>query len=255
MSSDPETPFPEHLKMPPTPVLETARLILRPPRESDTPVVQRRFPQWEIVRYLHAEVPWPYPNDGAAEHYARMSREMAAGEKSHWAITLRGGDDTLIGLIGLWKSGEEARDQRSFWLDTRYWGRGLMTEAADRVTDYALVELGWPRLWLSNAEANLASHRVKEKQGATIVARTPRRYVYGEGVRDLAADARGVARPSREGIAPHAKPRARFASEARGCSPVRSGQSPSVMSAMRPSSGSPAADETMWPASFTPRLA
>ena len=27
--SDDETPFPEHLRMPPTPVLETRRLILR----------------------------------------------------------------------------------------------------------------------------------------------------------------------------------------------------------------------------------
>ena len=123
-----EPAFPEHLKMPPTPVLETERLILRPPRESDTPVVQRRFPQWEIVRYLHAEVPWPYPENGAAEHAARMRRDMATREKSHWAITLRGGGDELIGLIGLWKGGEEARDQRGFWLDTAYWGQGLMTE-------------------------------------------------------------------------------------------------------------------------------
>ena len=67
--------------MPPTPVLETERLILRPPRESDTPAVQRRFPHWEVVRYLHAEVPWPYPDDGAAEHWVRMSREMAARDR------------------------------------------------------------------------------------------------------------------------------------------------------------------------------
>jgi ribosomal-protein-alanine N-acetyltransferase len=58
----------------------------------------------------------------------------------------------------------------------------LMTEAADRVTDFALIELGWPQLWLNNAEVNLGSHRVKEKQGAQIVDRVPRRYVYGEGV-------------------------------------------------------------------------
>ena len=121
MTTEPQKPFPEHLRMPPTPVLETPRLILRPPLPADTPVVQRRFPQWEIVRYLHAKVPWPYPADGAA--------------------------------------------------------------VANRVTDYALIELGWPHLWLSNAEVNLASHRVKEKQGATIVERTPRKYVYGDGVK------------------------------------------------------------------------
>ena len=58
-----------------------------------------------------------------------------------------------------------------------------MTEAAERVTEWAFVDLGWPRLWLCNAEANVASQRVKEKQGARLTDRAPRRYVYGEGVR------------------------------------------------------------------------
>lgn len=182
--TDPEPkPFPEHLRMPPVPVLETPRLILRPVRESDVPAMQRHFSNWEVVRYLHAHVPWPYPEDGAAQHWARMSQEIAAREKSHWAITLKErGDDELVGLIVLWADDGETRDQRGFWLAREHWGRGLMTEAADRVVDYALVELGWPQLWLNNAEINSASHRVKEKQGAELVSRTPRAYVYGEGV-------------------------------------------------------------------------
>ena len=61
--------------------------------------------------------------------------------------------------------------------------RSSRPQAASRVTDYALIELGWPHLWLSNAEANIASHRVKEKQGATIVDRTPRGYVSGPGTK------------------------------------------------------------------------
>jgi len=183
MAPDDDTPLPEHLRMPETPVLETERLILRPPRETDIPAMQRRFPRWDIVRYLHAEVPWPYPDDGAATHYEKIRADTARRSQSFWAITLKGGDDELIGLISLWGDDGVKRDQRGFWLDPEYWGRGLMTEAANRVTDYALVDLGWPHLWLSNAEANLASHRVKEKQGATIVERTPRQYVYGPGTK------------------------------------------------------------------------
>jgi [ribosomal protein S5]-alanine N-acetyltransferase len=183
MTPDDEKPFPEHLRMPPVPVLETERLLLRPPRESDVPTIQRRFARWEVVRYLTSDVPWPYPDDGAVVHWTRMSVDMVGRKKSHWAITLKGGDDELIGLIVLWADDGVSRDQRGFWLDPEFWARGLMTEAADRVTDYALVELGWPHLWLTNAEANLASHRVKEKQGAELIDRTPARYVYGEGVR------------------------------------------------------------------------
>ena len=55
-----------------------------------------------------------------------------------------------------------------------------MTEAAERVTAFAFVELGWPHLWLSNAETNRASGRIKEKQGARLIDRVPFRFVEGE---------------------------------------------------------------------------
>jgi ribosomal-protein-alanine N-acetyltransferase len=169
--------------MPPTPTLETERLVLRPLCEDDTPVIQRRFPRWEIVRHLTAHVPWPYPADNAAKHVAQCLVEMARGEKCHWAITLKDGPDELIGRIDLWPDDGKSRDQRGFWLDPEFQGRGLMTEAADRVTDFAFRDLGWPHLWLSNAEANGASGRIKEKQGARLVGREPFRYVEGLGTR------------------------------------------------------------------------
>jgi ribosomal-protein-alanine N-acetyltransferase len=170
------------LPLPPTPVLETPRLILRPIRASDAVVIQRRFPQWEIVRFLTAHVPWPYPPHGAAEHVAHTLGAMERGEKLHWAITLKDGDDELIGRIDLWPE-TGGRDQRGFWLDPEFWGRGLMTEAADRVTEYAFTELDWPSLYLGNAEANVGSHRVKEKQGARIIDRGPANYVSGAATR------------------------------------------------------------------------
>ncbi len=169
-------------RLPPTPVLETERLILRPNRAEDAPAIQRSFSQWEVVRFLSHTVPWPYPADGAATHLAECLGEMQRREKLHWAITLKGGDDALIGCIGLWPE-TGARTQRGFWLGLEFWGQGLMTEAADRVTEYAFMELGWRELWLGNAEANFGSHRVKEKQGARIITRVPARYVSGEGTR------------------------------------------------------------------------
>jgi [ribosomal protein S5]-alanine N-acetyltransferase len=68
--------------MPPTPVLETRRLTLRPLRQEDVPAIQRRFPRWEVVRYLAAHVPWPYPDDGAASHVAHSLGQMARGESA-----------------------------------------------------------------------------------------------------------------------------------------------------------------------------
>jgi ribosomal-protein-alanine N-acetyltransferase len=169
--------------LPPTPVLETERLILRPVRLEDAPAIQQRFPRWEIVRFLTTNVPWPYPPDGAETHVRRCLAEMERGEKHHWAVTCTGSDEA-VGLIDLWPDNGEQRDMRGFWLDVELWGRGLMTEAAEEVTRYAFEDLAWPHLWLTNAQENRASHRVKEKQGAQLVDLTPMRYVGGEGLRE-----------------------------------------------------------------------
>jgi RimJ/RimL family protein N-acetyltransferase len=174
--------MPRRKRLPATPVLESARLCLRPVRAEDAPVIQRRFAQWEVVRDLSAEhVPWPYPDDGAETHLAKMLPRMRKREKFMWALTVKDGDDELIGIIELLPDDGESRAMRGFWLDPAFWGRGLMTEAAERVTEYAFVTLGWPVLWLRNSEQNAASHRVKEKQGAMIVDRVPARLVSGEG--------------------------------------------------------------------------
>jgi len=167
-------------RMPPTPVLHSERLTLRPVCPEDTPTIQRRFNQWEVVKYLSAVVPWPYPDDGAATNAVETLKEMAAGEKAIWAITCKGAENELIGRIDLWPDDGIIRTQRGFWLDPEFWGQGLMTEAAERVTEYAFTELGWRHLWLRNGEANTASYRVKEKQGARIVDRVPAKFVSGE---------------------------------------------------------------------------
>jgi ribosomal-protein-alanine N-acetyltransferase len=167
--------------MPATPVLSTDRLVLRPVRMGDVMAVREGFSQWDVVKDLDAAVPWPLPGNWAASDMSDTLKRMARGEKCRWAITLKG-DDQLIGAIELRVDDGTSRNQRAFWLAPRHWGRGLMTEAAERVTEFAFLTLGWSQLWLTNAEANLASHRIKEKQGACIVDRGPGRYVSGDGV-------------------------------------------------------------------------
>ena len=169
--------------MPPTPVLRTPRLVLRPLRAKDATIIQQRFPKWEIVRHLTAHIPWPYPADGAAQHIAECLEQMARGEKSFWAITLKGQPDDLIGRIDLWPDDGVSQDMRGFWLDPQFQRQGLMTEAAERVTEYAFVVLKWPHLWLSNAQGNIASRRIKEKQGAQLVDLQIGHYVGGEDSR------------------------------------------------------------------------
>ena len=171
---------PDTVRLPLPPVLETERLTLRPMRLTDAPAIQRRFNDWEVVKHLNGHVPWPYPDDGAETHI-RASLEKR--DRYYWSITLKGGDDQAIGLISIKPDDGAEGEQRGFWLGRAFWGRGLMTEAAERVTAFAFVDLGWPHLWLGNSEANHASHRVKEKQGATITGRVPIRTVSGEAMK------------------------------------------------------------------------
>jgi len=132
-----------------------------------------------VVKHLNGHVPWPYPDDGAETH---LRTSLEKRDRYYWAITLKPAQDEAIGLISI-KPEDGDEEQRGFWLGRAFWGRGLMTEAAERVTEHAFVDLGWPRLWLGNAETNRASHRVKEKQGATIMGRTPIQTVSGPAMK------------------------------------------------------------------------
>ena len=154
--------------MPPTPVLKTPRLILRPGARRRRPSHSAALLEVGRRRWLDARFPGP-PADGAATFEAACLDEMASGEKSHWAIIPRSGPADLIGLINLWPDDGTNGGQRGFWLDPDFQRRGLMTEAADRVTDYAFRDLGWPTLCLTNAQGNHASRRIKEKQGAQLI--------------------------------------------------------------------------------------
>lgn len=160
-----------------TPVLETERLVLRPLEIEDAEAVQRLFPRWEIVRYLNAIVPWPYP-EGAAAAYIRDAALPAAerGEAWHWTLRLRSAPDAPIGMIHLACSED---NHRGFWIVPEEQGRGLMTEAVIAVNDFWFDVLGFPVLRAPKAAANAASRRISEKTGMRMVGVTERDYVSG----------------------------------------------------------------------------
>jgi len=159
------------------PVLETPRLILKPLDLSDAEAAQDLFPRWEIVRYLEARVPWPYPLDGVRRFYEEVaSPAMARDEAWYWSLRLRRAPNTLIACISL-ERGEE--DNRGFWLGLPYQGQGLMTEACGVVTDYWFDALGFPVLRVPKAAANAPSRRISEKQGMRRVWVEEREYVGG----------------------------------------------------------------------------
>ncbi|HVY87834.1 MAG TPA: GNAT family N-acetyltransferase [Hyphomonadaceae bacterium] len=170
------------------PTLATTRLWLKPLAMSDAPAIQRRFARWEVVKLLNGRVPWPYPADGAEQFLRKKFEEEAAGSPNYtWGVWLKDGqpDDPkeLIGIIELRPKG--GTDSRGFWLSEDFWGRGLMTEAADRVLDFAFDEVGMPDITLTNAKENIRSGAVKIRQGATPIGEDTVQTVSGEKPRQL----------------------------------------------------------------------
>jgi len=163
-----------------TPPLETCRLLLRPLELDDADQVQILFPQWEIVRYLSKQVPWPYPPDGAYRFYKDVALPaVERGEAWHWTLRLRGDPARVVGSISLMKEDASLNGNRGFWIGLPWQKQGLMTEACEAVTDYWFDVLKFPLLRVPKAIANTGSRRLSEKQGMRLVGTEEREYVSG----------------------------------------------------------------------------
>ncbi len=159
------------------PALVTDRLLLRPLNLGDAPAAQKLFPTWEIVRYMDAVVPWPYPADGALAFYSGVVMPaMERGEAWHWSVRLKDEPGHLIGAINL-KRGE--RENRGFWIGKPWQGRGIASEACAAVNDFWFDTLGFPVLRVGKAAANEPSRRISMREGMRLVATEERDFVSG----------------------------------------------------------------------------
>jgi RimJ/RimL family protein N-acetyltransferase len=154
-----------------TPTLETTRLLLKPLALEDAAQAQHLFPQWEVVKYLNAAVPWPFPPDGVLTHWRdRMIPAMERGDEWNWTLRLKSAPEQIIGSITL-SRGDDLN--RGFWLAPEFHNRGLMTEAVIVTNDFWFDTLGFTCLRVPKATANIASRRISEKTGMRLVAIEP----------------------------------------------------------------------------------
>lgn len=161
-----------------TPELETPRLFLRPLRAEDAIQIQQIFPRWEIVRYLTASVPWPFPEAGAF-HIVNNVALPTSEKGTAWFWTLRRKEDphTITGLICL---SDEPDNNRGFWLVPEWQRKGYMTEANTAVTDFWFNTPGRERLRAPKASPNLASKKLSTNMGMRLIKTGKAAYVGGE---------------------------------------------------------------------------
>jgi [ribosomal protein S5]-alanine N-acetyltransferase len=159
------------------PERRTERLLIKPLALEDAPQIQRLFPQWSVVKYLAAKVPWPYPPDGAEQFIRAVALpQMERREGWHWTLRLFSDPETVIGAMGLFLSEDE---HRGFWLAPEHRGRGYMTEACAWANDFWFDTLGQPLLRAPKAIANEPSRNLSERMGMRVVSLELRDYVSG----------------------------------------------------------------------------
>lgn len=146
-------------------ILETPRLLLRPWKQEDL-----------ADFYAYASVPgvgecagWPHHTDPAA---TQRILQMFMEEKNVFAVWHRQ-DQKVIGSFGVHPSWANAHPQYGalpqkeigYVLAKDYWGRGLMTEAAQAVIGWLFGEIGLAAVTVGHFAENDRSRRVIEKCG------------------------------------------------------------------------------------------
>lgn len=145
-------------------VAETSRLIIRQLRPSDGEAMDAVFGDAEVMRYgdgvRRPEWVRSWIAGWVNEYYPRWGFGM-------WAVVDRG-TSAVLGYCGLSRFPERcaaAEAEIGFRLARAYWGRGLATEAAMAVREYAFGRVGVSRAIAMIDPANVASLRVAEKIG------------------------------------------------------------------------------------------
>jgi RimJ/RimL family protein N-acetyltransferase len=143
-----------------TDAIQTARLTLAPMRPADAPAVARLLGDARVARMLKV-VPHPFPPEDAVAYIARLN--AGPGVERAWAIRLKD-DPQVIGAISAKYPATGEVPRIGYWLAPAFWGRGLMSEAAEALVDRLFAD-GAPAVEVGAFRDNPASRRVAENIG------------------------------------------------------------------------------------------
>lgn len=145
-----------------TVTLNTQRLILRRLTIDDA---QAMYDNWatdeKVNKYLswnlHASV------EATKELLTKWIAEYENPEQYCWVIEY---DNTIIGTIGLHAiSNKSLHCDMGYCIGSKWWGKGIVTEAARAVIKFAFNEIGMNKVCALHDTENIGSGRVMEKNG------------------------------------------------------------------------------------------
>jgi len=144
-------------------ILETERLILRPPCSDDIPRIVEYAGSEEVAR-MTLTIPHPYKPKHAEEFIAFCEEETEARRIFTFAITYKP-EDTLVGCMGIGNDTKHRSGELGYWMGKPHWGKGYTTEAARRMLKFGFEVLHLNRIYATHFADNPASGRVMQKIG------------------------------------------------------------------------------------------
>lgn len=149
--------------MRPTFPLESTRLILRPFEQADVVAIEEAMKDGRIARMM-LDIPHAYPTCPVNQWIDQRNELSAQGEEFSAAI-IHKATGALIGGVGIAVSKKDANGDLGLWIAPMWQNRGLGSEAAATMRDFAFDGLRLHRLHTSLVDVNRAAARVAEKIG------------------------------------------------------------------------------------------
>ena len=135
--------------------------LLRPPRMTDAESMARYANNYNIWRNVRDRFPHPYTLDDAVTF---LAARVHAGPVTDFCIDYNG---ECIGMIGIILQTDVHRKSAEFgyWLAEPFWGRGIVTKAAQKLIPHIFEHFDLVRLYACIFAYNKSSMRVLEKAG------------------------------------------------------------------------------------------
>jgi ribosomal-protein-alanine N-acetyltransferase len=147
------------------PILETARLILRPFVAEDDRAIFALASDPLVAHFVRFEAHRTIADTHAFLELVRQHYEQ--GEIVALAIALKD-EDRLIGSCGFVSHATEERSAEiGYWIGRPYWGKGYATEAGSALMTHGFKQMGLARIVAKCSVENYGSQRVLAKLGMT----------------------------------------------------------------------------------------
>jgi RimJ/RimL family protein N-acetyltransferase len=145
------------------PVIETERLVLRPPLIEDFERWAEMMADADAARFIGGVLPKP------------VAWRVVAQVRGAWALTgismfsvIEKARNTWIGRVGPWQPYAWPGPEVGWALHRDAWGNGYALEAAVAAMDYAFDTLGWPEVVHCINPENLSSQALARRLGSAI---------------------------------------------------------------------------------------